>query len=217
MGPYVPTDCPNLEECKKCVEPYYQVTPFCLCLRLRQIESGVRGKGARGKLLSRHCKPCKKARCCGTANPANPTRKQDALALQTLCDRKGGRCCDTANPDGQRLLATKTLHADGLLSPKSIMIIGDLQLVILNNHSGRGKDNRDTRRPGLLGQPERGILGRGLRGGGPGRPPFCARWFQRAPRKGPNPVALKIYTRDTHSHGFQVILERLGERERELY
>ena len=28
IGPYVPTDCPNLEECKICVEPYYQVTPL---------------------------------------------------------------------------------------------------------------------------------------------------------------------------------------------
>ena len=44
----------------------------------------------------------------------------------------------------------------------------------------------------------RGILGRGLRGGGPGRPPFWRTLISPTERWGWTPVSLKINTRHTH-------------------
>ena len=46
---------------------------------------------------------------------------------------------------------------------------------------------------------QRGILGRGLRGGGPGRPPFWRTLISPTERWGRTPVSLKINTRHTHS------------------
>jgi len=58
------------------------------------------------------------------------------------------------------------------------------------NDSGLSK-TRAIEPPG-----QRGILGGGLRGGGPGRPPFWRTPIK--PRKGLGPVPLEINTLDTH-------------------
>ena len=46
---------------------------------------------------------------------------------------------------------------------------------------------------------QRGILERGLRGGGPGRPPFWRTLISPTERWGRTPVSLKINTRHTHT------------------